>query len=76
MYARTKQTTQKLLKASKNLISLFVSNEYNFEENLSAKEEAKKRLAFLNILLKIVTDAKIYMLKVNTVYISILTHLL
>lgn len=67
---------EKLLMALKNLISLFVSNEYNFEENLSAKEEAKKRLAFLNILLKIVTDVKIYMLKVNTVYKSILTHLL
>jgi len=37
---------EKLLMASKNLISLFVSNEYNFEENLSAREEAKKRLAF------------------------------
>ncbi len=37
---------EKLLLSSKNLISLFVSNEYVLEENLSAREEAKKRLAF------------------------------
>jgi len=37
---------EKLLVASKNLISLFISNEYTFEENLSAREEAKNRLTF------------------------------
>lgn len=37
---------EKLLLASKNLISLFVSSKYVFEENVSAREEAKRRLAF------------------------------
>ncbi len=37
---------EKLLLASKNLITIFKQKEYSIEENLSAREEAKKRLAF------------------------------
>ncbi|MPW27065.1 hypothetical protein GC105_14880 [Alkalibaculum sp. M08DMB] len=43
---------EKLMIASKNLISLFVSNEYVLEENLSAREEAKKRLAFFKYIIE------------------------
>lgn len=37
---------EKLLLSSKNLISIFGQNAYVIEESLSAREEAKKRLAF------------------------------
>lgn len=37
---------EKLLLASRNLVSIFKQNGYLIEENLSAREEAKKRLAF------------------------------
>jgi hypothetical protein len=37
---------EKLLLASKNLISIFKQNGYSIEETLSAREEAKKRLVF------------------------------
>jgi len=37
---------EKLLIASKNLISIFEQNGYSIEEELSAREEAKRRLAF------------------------------
>lgn len=36
----------KLLINSKNIINTVISNGYNFDESLSAREEAKKRLAF------------------------------
>ncbi|WP_202708328.1 hypothetical protein [Sporosalibacterium faouarense] len=37
---------EKLLISSKNLISIFNQSEYSIEENLSAREEAKRRLKF------------------------------
>lgn len=37
---------EKLLLASKDLISIFKRNGYSIEENLSAREEAKRRLAY------------------------------
>lgn len=45
MYELNKQL-EKLLVASKKMISLFKQESYNMEEEISAREEAKKRLKF------------------------------
>ncbi len=48
---------EKLLIASKTIISIFNQNGYSIEENLSAREEAKKRLAFFK---HIIEDCDVY----------------
>jgi len=37
---------EKLLLASKKIISIFTASKYTYEENLCSREEAKKRLSF------------------------------